>query len=201
VKSTPKKPLGPGETEVRVAYLSVPKETEHANGDRIVVRRGHDGRTLLGVIDALGHGPGAEEVSLAALDLLTNAPPDVGVGELMERLHVRLRGTRGAAATMCIVAGGKLDACGVGNVELRCAETEIPFIFSPGILGVRVQKFRVCTAQAVTDTRLVFFSDGIHPVNRLEDLRKLPPAAACQAILQKYRRSEDDATILIADLG
>jgi negative regulator of sigma-B (phosphoserine phosphatase) len=179
----------------------VPKQGERANGDRCVIRQGQDGRTLLGIVDALGHGPGAEEVSVAALELLATAPADLGVGDLMEHLHARLRGTRGAAATICLVAEGKLEACGVGNVELRCTETEIPFIFSPGILGVRVQRFRVCSAKTVPDSRLIFFSDGIHLVNRLEDLRRLSPADACQAILRKHRLSEDDATVLIADLG
>lgn len=120
---------------LRFAHLSVPKPGEHANGDRAVVRRDGEGRTLLGVIDALGHGPGAEEVALAALDELRGVPLDASIEAVFRRLHERLRGTRGAAATLCFVRGGHVEACGVGNVELRCNETELPFVLSPGSSG------------------------------------------------------------------
>jgi negative regulator of sigma-B (phosphoserine phosphatase) len=186
---------------MRIAHLSVPKQGEHANGDRIIVRQGPDGHTLLGVIDALGHGPGAEEVATAAHDLLSSAPLEAGIGAIMEQLHQSLRGGRGAAATLCLLAGGRVEACGVGNVELRCAETDLPFVFSPGILGSRVQRFRVADAKVAPGSRFIFFSDGIGPVGRIEELRKLSPQEACRVIHQRHRRSEDDATVLIADLG
>jgi negative regulator of sigma-B (phosphoserine phosphatase) len=167
----------------------------------VIVRHDASGDTLLGVIDALGHGPGAEEVAQSAFDLLSTAPLDVGLGPLMEQVHHRLRGSRGAAATLCLLSGMQVSACGVGNVELRCAETDIPFVFSPGILGSRVQRFRVCDARVAPASRLIFFSDGIGPVVRLDELRKMAPQDACRVIQQKHRRSEDDATVLIADLG
>jgi negative regulator of sigma-B (phosphoserine phosphatase) len=185
----------------RIAHLSIPKAGEQANGDRVIVRHGAGGQMLVGVIDALGHGVGAEEVAMAADALLSSAPLELGVGALMEQVHHALRGSRGAAATLCIVSGGRLEACGVGNVDLRCAETDLPFVFSPGILGSRVQRFRVAEARMAPATRLIFFSDGIGPVGRIEDLRKLPPQDACRILHQRHRRSEDDATVLIADLG
>jgi negative regulator of sigma-B (phosphoserine phosphatase) len=186
---------------MRVAHLSLPKDGERSNGDRVVFRQEPDGRTLLGVIDGLGHGPEAEQAALAAVEQLTRAPLDLTMGPLMEQVHASLRGTRGAAATLCLIANGQLEACGVGNVEMRCTETDIPFVFSPGILGGRVRRFRVCTAKAAPATRLVFFSDGIHALGHLVELRKLSPADACKSIFHKHRRGEDDATVLIADLG
>ncbi len=119
----------------------------------------------------------------------------------MDLLHARLKSSRGAAATVCVLTDWSVEACGVGNVELRCDETDIPFVFSPGILGVRVQRLRVCSARAVPGSRLIFFSDGLQPVSRLDDWRKLAPQDACAAIMRKHRRSEDDATVLVADLG
>jgi hypothetical protein len=49
--------------------------------------------------------------------------------------------------------------------------------------------------------RLALFSDGISTSLRLEDTAKLTPAAACHAIFGRHRRTEDDATILVADLA
>jgi negative regulator of sigma-B (phosphoserine phosphatase) len=171
-----------GASTMRVGQISVPKVGEEANGDRVIVRHDAGGDTLLGVIDALGHGPEADEVAQTAFDLLSTAPLDIGLGPLMERVHHRLRGSRGAAATLCILSRGQVSACGVGNVS-------------------RVQRFRVCDARVAPASRLIFFSDGIGPVVRLDELRKMAPQDACRVIQQKHRRSEDDATVLIADLG
>jgi negative regulator of sigma-B (phosphoserine phosphatase) len=191
---------GDNTRSMQVAHLSVPKPGERANGDRAIVRHAPGGLTLLGVIDALGHGTGAEEVALAAYELLSTAPLELGLGPLMEQVHGALRGSRGAAATLCLLSDGNVHACGVGNVEVRCAETDLPFVFSPGILGSRVQRFRVADARIVPGTRFIFFSDGIGPLGRIEDLRKLPPQEACRMIHQRHRRGDDDATVLIADL-
>jgi negative regulator of sigma-B (phosphoserine phosphatase) len=183
-----------------IAHLSMPKIGEEANGDRVIVREDASGQALVGVIDALGHGHGAEEVAMKAHELLSTTPLD-DLSDLMERLHARLRGSRGAAATLCLLARGQIQACGVGNVEFRCQETDIPFLLSPGILGGRVQRFRVSSAKTVPDTRLVFYSDGLTGVSRIEDVRKLAPHEACQKLFHRHRRGEDDATVLIADLG
>lgn len=186
---------------LQVSHMSMPKAGERANGDRVVVRQEDGGRTLLGVIDALGHGPGAEEVALSAVEQLSRASLDAPLRTIIEDVHRALNGTRGAAATVCLIVGDRLEACGVGNVDMRCNETDIPFIYSAGILGVRVPRFRVCDARLARPSRLVLFTDGVEPVGRLEDLRKLAPADACRTILNKHRRMEDDATVLIADLG
>jgi len=186
--------------DARVAFLSLPKAGETANGDRPVVQRGPGDRIVLGIVDALGHGPEAQEVALLALDAIAHAPTDAPVETIMQQVHDRLRGSRGAAATLCVLSGGYIEACGVGNVELRCHETAIPFVVSPGILGMRVQRFRACRVRIAPTSRVVFFSDGIDPVNRVHDFRKLLPADACRSLLHLHRRKEDDATVLVADL-
>jgi negative regulator of sigma-B (phosphoserine phosphatase) len=185
---------------IHVAHISIPKAGELVNGDRAVCRRVTDKHILLGVIDGLGHGTGADEVATAAVEHLSTIALDSDIQPIIESLHGCLAGTRGAAATICLVMNGKLQACAVGNVELRCTETPLPLMFSPGILGVRVQKFRICRADLLPGTRLVMFSDGISTRLRHEDVRKLRPDEACANLLDRYRRAEDDATVLIADV-
>jgi negative regulator of sigma-B (phosphoserine phosphatase) len=186
---------------IEVADLSVPKVGERANGDRAVSRRDRDGRHMIAIVDGLGHGRGAEEVAVMTVQELTAVSLGLPVRQIMEKVHDRLRGSRGVAATVCVITDGKLEACAVGNVELRCTEVQLPFMFSPGILGVRVQKYRVCEGKLQPGTRLVMFSDGISTRTRLEDFRKLRPAEACAKIIEGHRRYEDDATVLIADVG
>jgi negative regulator of sigma-B (phosphoserine phosphatase) len=172
-----------------------------ANGDGAFFRSDEHRGVLLALIDGLGHGPEAAKVAKSAIERLGEISLEATVLEIMENLHHHLRGTRGAAATVCLIRDGRIAACGVGNVELRSSETIIPFVFSPGILGARVQKFRVCGANLRAGTRLVMFSDGISTRLRLDVVRGLPPQGACAAIIEQHRKSEDDATVLVADIG
>jgi negative regulator of sigma-B (phosphoserine phosphatase) len=185
---------------VQVAHLSAPKPGEQANGDAVVVRHDDEGRVLLAVFDGLGHGPVAAEASQAAALRLESWSLANTVLETMHQLHEDLRKTRGAAATVCILRGHALEACAVGNVQLSCTKSSVPLVLSPGILGQRVPKFRVCTCHLKPSTRLALLTDGISTRFRLEEFERLPPNDACKAIFKRHRKLEDDATILIADM-
>jgi negative regulator of sigma-B (phosphoserine phosphatase) len=155
---------------------------------------------MLVVDDALGHGAGAAEVSHKAVQRLSTLPLDIPVLEAMHAVHDALRGTRGAAATIFMLAGARVEACAVGNVHLLCASCEVPLVLSPGILGHQVSRFRVAQAELRSGARVALVSDGVSLRFRLEELRHLAPAEACNFIIQRHRRQEDDATVLIADL-
>ncbi len=180
-------------------HISLPKVGERANGDRPLFRVDEVQRALLAVIDGLGHGPDAAQAAKAATDYLESVRLDIALADLMRRLHDVLSGTRGAAGTVCILRAGVLEACAVGNVELR-SDFRIPLVASAGVLGVRVAKFRTCEVAIKGRSRFVLFSDGISSRTPLSDVRGLSPEAACQTIMRSYRRKEDDATILVADV-
>ncbi len=182
-----------------VAFISLPMVGEIANGDRAISRMDAKERALIAVVDGLGHGPGAAAVAEVAAEYLRSVPLEDPLLRIMEHLHEKLAGSRGAAATVCLVKDGGLEACAVGNVELRSTDVRIPLVFSAGILGTRVQKFHVCKAPLSQGNRLVLFSDGISSRTPIEDVRNLGPREACDAIVKKYRRKEDDATVLVAD--
>jgi len=180
-------------------HLSLPKAGETANGDGAFLRaEGTD--TVFGVIDALGHGPGAEEVTVAATSYLERAPLETSLAALMDQLHAAIGGTRGAAATVCLLRGAELEVCAVGNVELRSGDVRFPLVYSAGILGVNVRKFRICRATLKRPARFVAFSDGISARACTDDVRQLTPKGACQFIMQRFRRDSDDATVMVADL-
>jgi len=182
-----------------VAHVSLPMLGELANGDRALFRTDEAHRGMFAVVDGLGHGPGAAEVSRIAAECLESISLEMPLLDIMETLHGSLSGTRCAAATVCVVRGGEIEVCAVGNVEVRSAELRLPLVFSAGILGSRVQKFHVCRTKLLPRSRLVLFSDGISSRTAVEDVRKLSPQDACDAIIKRYRRNEDDATVLVAD--
>ena len=182
-----------------VAHISLPMFGELANGDRALSRTDDQDCSLFAIVDGLGHGPEASLAAQRAEDCLLSISLQTPLIETMELIHERLSGTRGAAATVCILRRKEIEVCAVGNVEVRSPDVRLPLVFSAGILGSRVNKFHICRATLGAKARLVLFSDGISSRTPVEDVRKLTPHAACDAIMKKYRRKEDDATVLVAD--
>jgi negative regulator of sigma-B (phosphoserine phosphatase) len=185
--------------KLAIAHRSAPKEGETDSGD-IVVRRELDGRTLIAVIDALGHGPRAAQTAAAAAEALSTDPFEGAAIPVVQRLHKHLRGTRGAAALVVIIDGARLDACGVGNVEMRSQGLTVPVVLTPGILGSNVRTLRGFGAKLATRRgRIVIFTDGIASRFDLDEHRAATAEEACIAIFERYRRSHDDASVVVAD--
>lgn len=185
---------------VEAAHISLPMPGEIQNGDAALIRQTAAGYVLLAVVDGLGHGPDAAAASRAAIQWLDLMPPETSVNDAMQELHRELRGTRGAAATLCIIKEFQLEICAVGNVALMCVNCSIPLVLSAGVLGHQVSRFRIGSCQIRNGARLALLSDGLSQRFRLEEYRQLAPQPACQEIMNRYRRKEDDATVLIADV-
>jgi negative regulator of sigma-B (phosphoserine phosphatase) len=183
-----------------VAHVSIPKVGEHMNGDAVLVRRSASGDLLLAVLDGLGHGPNAAKASQLAITWLQTADLTQPLSTIMQAVHAQLRETRGAAGTLCIVRGERLEGCAVGNVQFSCMNATVPMVLSAGVLGQRLPKLRVCEAVLRPGARIALFSDGISSKFRLDESRQLRPQQACEVTIERHRKKEDDATILIADL-
>ena len=185
---------------VTTSHICLPMPGEIQNGDAVVVRHSVTGTCIMAVIDGLGHGPEAAAASRAAVEVLNLLSFDANVLDTMQELHQALRGTRGAAATVCIIKDFQLEICAVGNVALMCTNCTIPLVLSAGVLGHQVSKFRVGTCRISNRARVALLSDGVSVRFRLEDYKHLEPADACREIMDRYRRKEDDATVLVADV-
>ncbi len=184
--------------KVAVDFVTLPKEGEKANGDAAMVRRADDD-VLIAVIDALGHGEKAAEVSVAALAYLDRAPIAKGLRSMVEGLHDSLRGSRGAAAMLLLVHHHRLEGCGVGNVGLRSYRARVPAMLTPGVLGGSMNRLRLFQAEVAPGDRIILYSDGISTRFDEEGARSGTPLSVCQAIIERHRKPHDDATVLVAD--
>jgi negative regulator of sigma-B (phosphoserine phosphatase) len=184
--------------KLTIACQSQPASGELVNGDTIVVRE-HDGAHLIAIVDVLGHGHDAAQVAKLAARSLETAPMTRAAVALLG-LHDALRGTRGAAAAICILRGDRLDGCGVGNVEVRVLGTPMAILLTPGIVGQRMHRLREFEGRLAPGDRVVWFSDGISSHVPLGELRNLAPGEACTMIMQRHRRRHDDASVVVADV-
>ncbi|MEU0256668.1 ATP-binding SpoIIE family protein phosphatase [Streptomyces sp. NPDC006184] len=163
--------------------------------------------TLL-LADGLGHGPKAAHASTAAVAELRRAahlPP----AELLRRLHVVLRPTRGAAVTVAQVDADRaeLSLAGVGNVSARVRSGDgwTSHVAHPGIVGAYFPaQVPVRRLPWRRDSLLVMHSDGL-PSRWAppEDTRLLAhdPSVVAGAILREAgspaRPARDDTSVAV----
>lgn len=182
-----------------VAHRVAPHPGEVESGDAVFAHVG-ESRAVVAIVDGLGHGPLAARAAKAAIDAITRHVDDDDAVRILGAVHAALPGTRGAAATVCLVDGDRVSACGVGNVALRSSRAEIPFVLSPGILGMQVRRYRGCDARLRAGTRIVLHSDGIASELSLDAVQTLPTDEAAAALMRAHRKTTDDASVLVLDV-
>ncbi len=187
----------------RIGVLSRPHPKEEVNGDAYFIEmRGE--RTLLAVIDGLGHGRGAKEAADVAIDSLGEWTGEE-VDEILLAAHDALRATRGAVMGVAIIdrAAERVHYAGVGNIAVRAFETHERFspIPSNGTLGARLGKIRVWSHDWTEGATLLLASDGLSEtwdIGSYPGLLKRSPQTVAAVMMRDYERNADDATVLVA---
>jgi negative regulator of sigma-B (phosphoserine phosphatase) len=180
-----------------IAWITRPRSGEASSGDAVVVQERGD-TVVVAVIDALGHGPKAASVARTACEWIEGSP-FVAVADLVHGLHRALHGSRGAAALLLAVSPRGLEACSVGNVELRSATGRLPFVLTPGVLGLRLRQPRISGLPPLSE-RYVLFSDGISARFELKAHAALSAAELASYLFLHHRHVHDDATVLVLDV-
>jgi anti-sigma regulatory factor (Ser/Thr protein kinase) len=194
----------PGSTEARrYGVWSRPHPGEDVNGDAYFIQaRGR--RTLLAVIDGLGHGAGAKEAADVAVDQLEEWRGEP-LDEVLHALHSGLRATRGAVIGAAIIdkATGQFHYSGVGNIMVRVygAPEHTTPLSANGTLGARLGQLRVWSYPWAEGATLIMASDGVSASWDIESypgLLQRPPQLLAGILMRDYGRSADDATVLVA---
>ena len=187
----------------RVGVWSRPHPHEAVNGDAYLVLP-RDERTLLAIIDGLGHGSGAKEaadIALAVLAQWEGEPLD----EVVYAVHNALRATRGAVMSVAIIDrwAERLHYAGVGNIAVHIfgAHQSAKPISSNGTLGLRLSKVRVWSHAWAEGATIVMASDGVSgawDMDSYPGLLNHSPQLLAGILLRDYGRDNDDATILVS---
>jgi serine phosphatase RsbU (regulator of sigma subunit) len=188
---------------VEVAGASRPYPGESANGDAWTVAWPHGG-CRIAVIDGLGHGPEAAKAARAAVDAL-EAHPELDPVHALALCDRALAGTRGAAISIAAIdpAHTRLTYVGIGNVEAQLWQpsgAQRPIAYR-GIVGAAHRTVRAFELALTVEWVLLLHTDGVSArlnlADYVEQARDDLPAVA-QAVLARWGRARDDATVVVA---
>lgn len=191
--------------ELQWAVASQPFQGENVSGDMHVVCPFQNG-ILVGVVDALGHGPEAAfaaKAAVAAIQRYASLP----LNSLFQRCHEGLTRTRGVTAALAAISlqDSMLSWVAIGNVEgfvLRAEGTRPPVSIMQhgGVVGYNFPRLaRLEPIPLSRGDRLVFATDGIHEgfVDTLTFHDPLPDLV--EGIFRRFVKGSDDALVMAAE--
>jgi anti-sigma regulatory factor (Ser/Thr protein kinase) len=193
------------ESPLTIGGMSIPVASERACGDAFATAHSSS-RSVFMVVDGLGHGPGAAEAAMTALEAFETYRGD-SPAEIIHRLHVAMKSTRGAAVAVAEIKHdrGVVIYCGVGNVvgivlmpEGHLARS---MVSHAGIVGHQMPVVAEFTYPWSPKASLVMHSDGLDThwnLNSYPGLLNKDPALIAAVLYRDQNRTRDDATVLVA---
>ncbi len=173
---------------------------ERLSGDAVVIRPLEQG-LFLAIVDVLGHGPEAHELT-HVIDAYLARYGTSDVSGLMTRLHQHLKGTRGAAVGLCAIdaATGRIDYVGIGNTTMRrFGKAETRLVSQDGVLGQNMRTPRPQTLQLDPGDLIVLYTDGVSDRFTSDDYPGLLRHAAKEVasnIVRRFGKDHDDAACI-----
>jgi anti-sigma regulatory factor (Ser/Thr protein kinase) len=188
---------------LEVAAVHVPKAGQEVCGDGWATEQ-EPGRSILLVTDGLGHGPLAAEAAREAVRVFREQAA-LGPGGILERIHLALRSTRGAAVGIAEVnfANRTLRFSGVGNIAgtIVAGGTSRSTISHNGTVGHELRKIQDFDYAFPKGALLVIHSDGLAShwrLDRYAGLAARDPGLIAGILYRDFKRGRDDVTILAA---
>lgn len=174
---------------------------ERVSGDGYVVIE-RDWGVLVSLADGLGHGAGAARAT-DAFAAFVRAHADLSLGELVDRCHRALIGTRGVVASFLKLRTSPMEAefIGVGNIVTRLlrgrAAAHGHFVSRPGVLGGSFRRAQIERAAFVPGDTFIAHSDGISSRFDAAPFSRMTAQAMADAILEKHGKNHDDASCVV----
>ncbi|MFV8756163.1 phosphoserine phosphatase [Nannocystaceae bacterium ST9] len=185
--------------QVEVHIHGRPRVGEACSGDAGAART-IAGVTWVLLVDGLGHGDAAHEVASRALDEHARFDAELSIDAAFRRLHDRLVGSRGAAATLLRFGERSVGFTGIGNIVMRTlAGRSLPYVATAGILGKPPLRLRSGQVELASAGRLVLFTDGVARTAPMHALVGLDPDALCRKLIAEHSVERDDATVVHVD--
>lgn len=189
---------------LQLGALNLAKPGQEVCGDAWGVEQTPDYSVIM-VADGLGHGLDARTAAAEAVRILHSAP-GLSPGEIVERAHLALRSTRGAALAVARIDRyrERVTFSGIGNISAHIysglAEGQ-HLVSVHGTAGFQTAKIREFEYPWPDRGMLLMYSDGLathtspaaYPGLALRD-----PALIAGVLYRDFARGNDDATVVAA---
>ena len=187
---------------LQIAGIAIPYKGEKACGDAWACDTSND-RTLIILVDGLGHGWEAAEAAAEATRTFRKHSAK-SPGEILSNMHDALRKTRGAAAAICEIrpADRTLTYAGVGNTVGVVLSHKVSrnLVSHNGTLGMTVPRIQEFKVDWPADGILVMHSDGLKSrwdLSSYSGLLTRHSAIIGGALIRDFRRERDDASVVV----
>ncbi|MGV9204241.1 MAG: ATP-binding SpoIIE family protein phosphatase [Promethearchaeia archaeon] len=188
--------------DLKFGVFSRSKVGERYNGDGYFIKH-FDDKILFSVIDGLGHGKKAYEVSEKVKNCL-KIHYRKDLDSLISVIHKNLKRTRGAAACFALFDKIKLNLkyISIGNIQMRIYngnEYKTLLNFN-GTLGVALRSYSVNKIGWKKGNLIIANSDGIASQYKLPHnylFAEQHPMKIAKLVFDKYGKEHDDATVLV----
>jgi anti-sigma regulatory factor (Ser/Thr protein kinase) len=187
---------------LQIAGIAVPYPKEKFCGDACAYHRTPQ-RTLILLVDGLGHGWEASEAAQEAVDVFrqhSHRSPR----EILAYMHDALKKTRGAAAAISEIRPNenRLTYAGVGNTAAVVLSNKVSRSLTShnGTLGIAVPRIQEFQVEWPSRAILIMHSDGVQTrwdLSSYPGLLSRHPAVIGGALLRDFRRQRDDASVVV----
>ncbi len=183
------------------AAILVPQKGEDTCGDAWAVRRKAHFAAVM-VADGLGHGPFAAQASQAATAAFQRSD-SLECAALLDDVHERLRGTRGAAVAIAVMDRGsrRVRYAGLGNISgvVLGGEKEQHMVSHSGTAGHEIRSKREFEYRMPGRGMLIMHSDGLTSswsLGSYPGLMQHDPALAAAVLYRDANRERDDVCVV-----
>lgn len=184
---------------IEIGALCLPHPGEQNCGDGIAAVSSDQVTSIL-LVDGLGHGDGAAAAVTKAMQVFNKNPFD-DPARMVERIHVDLAGTRGAALALVHIdqSTEQVNFVGVGNISCRVyskySSKGCPSI--QGIVGGQIGSLKQYSYEWCPEASLLMYSDGIKSAAGLSATQSKSAILEAAEIYRDFCRITDDTTVVV----
>ncbi|KMT22000.1 ATP-binding SpoIIE family protein phosphatase [Clostridium cylindrosporum] len=192
--------------DIKISVMSRPHPNSNVNGDGYYIKH-LKGKSIIAVIDGIGHGTEANKASKKACELIEENISKC-LKEIILSLDTGLRHTRGVVIGLLAIDEfkGELTYVGIGNIQFTYIfeDNVVRILPTSGILGVTPNnKVRIQKVFYQKGSILIMNTDGISNKWQIDNYSREVrdnPSFLSNSILKDFGKNNDDSTVLVAVL-
>lgn len=192
---------------VEFGAICLPALGESVCGDDWTATTVADGTVRLFVADGLGHGPAAHDASADATRVFADSEESSPTA-ILERVHLALRGGRGAAVATAFLESDSAHVhfAGIGNIcgVVRSDAGSKSMVSHNGTAGHSAHRFHSFSYDWPPNSVVVLHSDGLTShwtADAFPGLLRRHPSLIAAALHRDFARGRDDVTVVVARRG